>query len=44
MTQEAMDALMANVLVEEKSAAADADLIIDAAAHGAGAENRYFHN
>ncbi len=29
MTQEAMDALMANVLVEEKSAAADADLIIE---------------
>ena len=29
MTQEAMDALLANVLVEEKSAAADADLIIE---------------
>ena len=29
MTQEAMDALMANVLVDEKSAAADADLIIE---------------
>ena len=29
MTQEAKDALMANVLVEEKSAAADADLVIE---------------
>ena len=29
MTQEAADALMANVLVEEKSAAADADLVIE---------------
>ena len=29
MTQEAMDALLANVLVEEKSAAADADLVIE---------------
>ena len=29
MTQEAVDALLANVLVEEKSAAADADLVID---------------
>ena len=29
MTQEAVDALMANVLVEEKSAAADADLVIE---------------
>ncbi len=29
MTQEAVDALMANILVEEKSACADADLIIE---------------
>ena len=29
MTQEAVDALLANVLVEEKSACADADLIIE---------------
>ena len=29
MTQEAADAIMANVLVEEKSAAADADLVIE---------------
>ena len=29
MTQEAVDALLANVLVEEKSAAADADLVIE---------------
>ena len=29
MTQEAMDALLANILVEEKSACADADLIIE---------------
>jgi 3-hydroxybutyryl-CoA dehydrogenase len=29
MTQEALDALMANILVEEKSACADADLIIE---------------
>ncbi len=29
MTQEAEDALMANILVEEKSAAADADLVIE---------------
>ena len=29
MAQEAMDALMANILVEEKSACADADLIIE---------------
>ena len=29
MTQEAKDAIMANILVEEKSAAADADLIIE---------------
>ena len=29
MTQEAMDALLANVLVEEKAAAADADLVIE---------------
>ena len=29
MTQEALDALLANVLVEEKSACADADLIIE---------------
>lgn len=29
MTQEDLDALMANVLVEEKSAAADADLVIE---------------
>lgn len=29
MAQEAMDALMANVLVEEKSACADADLVIE---------------
>ncbi len=29
MTQEAVDALLANILVEEKSAAADADLVIE---------------
>ena len=29
MTQEALDALMANILVEEKSACADADLVIE---------------
>ena len=29
MTQEAKDALMANILVDEKSAAADADLVIE---------------
>ena len=29
MTQEAVDALLANILVEEKSACADADLIIE---------------
>ena len=29
MTQEAVDALLANVLVEEKSACADADLVIE---------------
>ena len=29
MTQEALDALMANILVEEKAACADADLIIE---------------
>ena len=29
MTQEAVDALMANILVEEKSACADADLVIE---------------
>ena len=31
MTQEAKDALMANIFVEEKSAAADADLVIECA-------------
>ena len=29
MTQEAMDALLANILIEEKSACADADLVIE---------------
>ncbi|MDD5932591.1 MAG: 3-hydroxyacyl-CoA dehydrogenase NAD-binding domain-containing protein, partial [Oscillospiraceae bacterium] len=29
MTQEAVDALLANILVEEKSACADADLVIE---------------
>ena len=29
MTQEAVDALLANIMVEEKSSAADADLVIE---------------
>ena len=42
MTQEAVDALLANVLVEEKSAAADADLVIECIAEEMGPKKELF--
>ncbi len=42
MTQDAKDLLMANVLVEEESAAADADLVIECIAEEMGAKKELF--
>ena len=43
MPQGAKDALMANVLVEEESAAADADLVIECIAEEMGSKKELFH-
>ena len=43
MSQGTKDALMANVLVEEESAAADADLVIECIAEEMGPKKELFH-
>ena len=43
MSQGTKDALMSNVFVEEESAAADADLIIECIAEEMGAKKELFH-